>query len=46
MGTGFGESGESAVEEDVVLVAGKHELLPGDFDGGDVAVGGQNFNLV
>ena len=46
MGAGFGEAGEAAVEEDVVLVAREHELLAGDFDGGNVAAGSENFNFV
>ena len=46
VGAGFGEAGEAAVEEDVILVAGEHDLLAGDFDGGNVAAGGEDFDFV
>lgn len=45
-GADFCESGESPVEEDVVLVAGEHEFLARDFDVGDIAAGGDNLDFV
>ena len=40
---GLLEAGEAAaLEHDVVAVAGEHQALAADFDGGDVAGGGED----
>lgn len=45
-GADFGESGETAVEQDIVLVAGEHEFLARDFDVGNVAARGDELDFV
>ena len=45
-GFGGGEAGEVIVEGDVVAVAGEEEFLAEEFDGGDAAAGGEDFDFV